>query len=322
MEQLKKDIEMLEKFAREECGNVARYSEYCSVFIFGTENQKAINGIVDYKGKEVLTVASSADQYVSSMYYGAKKVDIFDINRFTYYISYLKIAAIMGLDYNEFKDFMLPFRRGRKNRYFWQLSGLKKIIGLMPVDVAYFWENALYIFKKYGLGNFTYVTDRTTQESNIVTGMPFYASEEEYYKLQDILIKNGYPKFYLSELSKIGDVVTDSYDILYFSNIIECMVCEALSEYYSANENDVEIDKIAIVYEQAMKILKDKGIILMSYRPNTMLEDCYDVLYDNDYFEATRVPAKLKAREYDIQRNADTDIVLTYCPSKKGALFS
>lgn len=324
MEQLQKDIDMLGKYVRKEEGNIPFYNEYASIFLFGTESQQGINGIVGYKDKDVLTVASSADQYISAKYYGAKKCDIYDINRFTYYISYLKIAAIRCLDYEEFMRFMIPLRDGKQSKDFWSLKTFKRVFKELPSDVAYFWENALYLFKKHSLGNLTYITDRSSRIENVKSGMPFYASKEEYYKLQAILRGQDYPKFYLSDLAKLADVVKDEYDFVYLSNIIECMVCEEISKYPSfvyVNEDSIELDKIRMVTKQVMKLLRKNGSILMSYRANTNLDYSTDVLYHNDFFETDYIPSKMPPDENDYRKSENTDIVLTYTPSKKGTFL-
>ncbi len=321
MEQLQKDIDMLGKYVRKEEGNRAFYDEYASIFLFGTENQQEINRVVDYKDKDVLTVASSADQYVSAKYYGAKNCEIYDINRFTYYISYLKIAAIRCLDYEAFMRFMIPLRDGKQSKDFWSLQTFKRVLEELPSDVAYFWENALYLFKKHSLGNLTYITDRSARIENVKSGMPFYASQEEYYKLQAILRKQEYPKFYLSDLSKLANVVKGEFDFVYLSNIIECMVCEEISKYPSfvyVNEDSIELDKIREVTGQVMQLLRKNGSILMSYRANTNLDFSTDVLYHNDFFEAELVPSKMPPDENDYRKSENTDIVLTYTPSKNG----
>lgn len=322
MDTVKEDIKVLEDFTTKKAGNEVQFSKYCSSFLFTTENQEGINSIIDYKDKSVITVAASADQYVSAIYYGAKSCDMFDINKFTFYISCLKIAAIKGLSYEEFMKFMIPMSGDMRNIHFWDLRMFKKIMGYMPNDAAYFWENAIYLFRKNGYGNFICPGHKHSKKENVLRGMPFYANEEEFYKLKSMLSKKEFPKFYFRDVCNLSELVKDEYDIVYLSNIIECMVCEEVSSYapfYHVNEDSVELDKITMVSREVMKMLKSDGTLLMSYRPNTNLDYSRDLLYNNDYFEAKTVPCKiLPTGNESYGRDLDTDIVLTYRPSKKG----
>lgn len=102
------------------------FKKYSSPFLFANENQEGINEIVDYKDKDVCTIAASGDQYLGASYYGAKRVDIFDINRLTYFITCLKIAAVRILDYKEFIDFFMPMdEAGKIKDSFWNLATFK-----------------------------------------------------------------------------------------------------------------------------------------------------------------------------------------------------
>ena len=57
----------------------------------------------DFQNKSLLTIGSSGDQILNSFYYGARDITLFDINEYSKYYIYLKIAAIISLNYKEFQ---------------------------------------------------------------------------------------------------------------------------------------------------------------------------------------------------------------------------
>ncbi len=334
MEQVKQDIQNALEFI-EGKDSKKIFGKYNSPFIFGTENQSGVNRVIDYQDKDVFTVASSADQYLGAVYYGASKIDIFDINRFTYYIANLKIVAIMNLSYEEFLGFFIPSYKKDNFKAFWNLRTLKKLIPSLPSDVAYFWENIMFKLSRKNsgtqepdYGNFVIKDSKHVYPQNIKRGMPFYESEEEYYKLQAILKRRRLPQFYEADILALKDVIKSKYDILYLSNIIECLVCEEIMKYGSfmpsyGTEDRVEESFIFKICEQVLPLLKTEGIILLDYRPNRSKAESTDLLFNNDYFEATEIPAKFPpyAKEDQVTEN-DTDLVLTYNPQKVGNILN
>lgn len=301
-------------------------SDYSSCFLFGTENQEGINSVINYANKDVCTVASSGDQYVSAVYYGAKKVDLYDINYLTEFLTYLKIASFITLDYEEFIDFLIPIHEDCSTikKRFWNLETLKKVLPNMPERAAYFWDNVMYVCHKVGFdGNFIVPKNKHSYMENIIKGMPFYANKEEYYKLQSTLRKREYPTFKQADVRTFGEVFNDKYDIIYLSNIIECLVCEALSGYYMPSygaEDRLEERYIFELIKQVLPKLREDGLILLDYRPNSSKDAATDLLFNNDYFEVTEIASKYPPSD-DYRKCSDTDLVLTYCPKKTGNIL-
>lgn len=325
MELVKKDIEEALKLVRDTNGYIGDYGKYSSAFLFGTENQEGINRVVDYNDKDVFTVASSGDQYVGAVYYGAQKVDIYDVNRLTYSLSILKIVSIMTLDYKEFISFLVPNQGDDVGKKFWNLKTLKKVMSIMPSDVAYFWDNIMYECKKIGFdGSFVVPDHPHAYRENIEKGMPFYANEEEYYKLQRMLRNRPFPKFYEADVLSLGEIMCDKYDFIYLSNIIECLVCVELSCYPFSpgygTEDRTEERYIFKMAKEVMPFLKDNGVILFDYRPNSSASSANDLLFQNNYFDVDEIECKYPPTD-NYRRCDDTDLVLTYRPKKTGNIL-
>lgn len=305
--------------------NPCEFKKHAAVFLFGTENQEGINSIISYKDKDIATVASSGDQYLGAVYYGGRNIDIFDINRLTYYITCLKIAAIRVLDYRKFLDFLTPFENGMMKDTFFDLRTLKRLLPYLPSDIAMFWDIVMFEVKANGsCGDFLPLQDDKYAINYIQSGMPFYQSEEEYYQLQKLLRCREFPKFYEADIQNLKDVLTSSYDVLYLSNILECLVaCECIKGYYPFMSSSFYLEQeyrnekkmTQLVLDAVLPLLNEKGTILLSYRPNVCLEQD-DWLYCNEYFDVHEVPSKLPPKN-DCLRNETTDLVLTFRPKKK-----
>ena len=85
-----------------------------SIYPFTTEN---ISGYIDkfnLCNRSLLTVGSSSDQVINSILYGCKDVTLIDINSYSKYYYYLKVASILCLDMDEF-FFFLRYKNYPKN---------------------------------------------------------------------------------------------------------------------------------------------------------------------------------------------------------------
>lgn len=297
------------------------YSSYDTSFLFTTENQQGVNDVIHYGGKDVLTVASSGDQYLGAAYYGAKKIDLYDINKLTRYISFLKIAAIKTLSFKDFQGFFFPLDKENKpQKTFWNLKTLKRLLPVLPSDVGYFWENIMYVFNKKGFGSFILPTASYNRIETIQNGMPFYYEEAEYYKLQSILRKRDYPTFKNCDIFDLAKSFTSKYDIVYLSNIIETMVASEISNYPFASfstEDLIESELLEEVEKNIYQLGKNNGTIMLSYRPNFTIEDSTDLLYNCVLFKPTEIPKKA-INSSEPEDAIQTDIVLIYKLPKKG----
>jgi len=77
------------------------------VYSFTNENLVEYKKIYNFNNAKVLSVIGSGDQYFSSLLYGARNVDLYDINRMTWDYFVLKYYAILTLTYEEFYNFFV-----------------------------------------------------------------------------------------------------------------------------------------------------------------------------------------------------------------------
>ena len=321
MDPIKEDVEKALGLITRKDENI-QFSKHCAPFLFSTESQSEVNKAVNYFGKDVLTVNSSGDQYLGASYYGAKNIELYDINRLTRYITYLKIIAIANLSYEEFIDFFVPVHKEDSyNPKFWDLRTLKKLLYALPKDVAYFWDNIMYSIKKIGFGEFVFPFHKHALLQNVKSGMPFYESKEEYYKLQTIIRKRNLPTIHELDISSLSKIVKSDFDIVYLSNIIECMICRELDKYpFGACENLVEQEVIKKTLKEVMPLLRDDGTVLVDYRSNTNRIYSTDYLFCNDFFDVTEFESKFPP-DVSLGKYAHTDLALTYKPKRKGNIL-
>ena len=105
-------------------------------FYFNPTEELSMGNYVN-KGSSVLTVLSSGDFPLDSIYHGAKDIITFDINKYQYYIAMLKYLAITKLSYEEYYSFFCDIS---SNDYL-SLKIYKKIIsGNKKNPVLTFWD--------------------------------------------------------------------------------------------------------------------------------------------------------------------------------------
>ena len=165
---------------------------------------------------KVLTIGSSGDQALQALYNGAKDVTVVDANLFSkYWIDY-KIAAIKNLSFYEFNE-ALNTKAGLRFMAF-ENDIFSQIFHDLDEDSATFWG---MLFQD---GVESYEVYYKMLERNDVDWeyypCSFYASKEDYEKLQQILRQGDYSlKVENAEFTEFPDVFKDRYDTIVLSNV-------------------------------------------------------------------------------------------------------
>lgn len=143
MELIERDFEETKKLVMQPWTGTSEFMQYREVFLYGTENQKGISTVLDYKDKSVYTVASSGESYLNAIYNEAAEVDIYDINRLQFPVTFLKIASIMALSYEEFFAFLTPVKNGKILDTFLHPTIYSKVVPYLPLDFAWYWTETI-----------------------------------------------------------------------------------------------------------------------------------------------------------------------------------
>jgi len=213
-----------------QCGvRETRFNSYDRVYFDTNEACDDIISKFDFKDKKVLTVLASGDQAFQFYKNGAKSVDLFDINKLTFYYYYLRIWNMRK--YHE----MYPRWDKLDNNYINEL-----LLSVKPESkdelLAYnYWICFINKFDSKMIKRFLIP--------------PYYADIYSDSDLELILekIDNDSFKFYHADISGIFDV-PQKYDFIYTSN---------LSDY-------VKKDKLVLYRENLYNYLNKGGILLSS----------------------------------------------------------
>ena len=206
-----------------------RFNSYDRVYFDTNEACDDIISKYDFKDKKVLTVLASGDQAFQFYKNGAKSVDLFDINKLTFYYYYLRIWNMRK--YHE----MYPRWDKLDNNYINEL-----LLSVKPESkdelLAYnYWICFINKFDSKMIKRFLLP--------------PYYADIYSDSDSELILekIDNDSFKFYHADISGIFDV-PQKYDFIYTSN---------LSDY-------VKKDKLVLYRENLYNHLNKGGIVLSS----------------------------------------------------------
>lgn len=89
-----------------------RFKHDSQIYAFTTENISGYFPLINFSGKDVLTVTASGDHAINAAMLGAGNVTEFDINQRAGFFAELKLAALDNLDFKSFKQFLLRGENG------------------------------------------------------------------------------------------------------------------------------------------------------------------------------------------------------------------
>lgn len=239
------------------------------IYLFSNENLDDVARVLKYEDKKVLTVAGSGDQYLASVYYGAKDITTFDINPLAYYMTILKIAAVKTFSYEEFILFFISNIDYEKNEMFLKLKLLNKLKSNMPEDVYYYWTKVLTQIEISGIGKLFYLGKYNT---HCLTRNNMYKEEQKYYELKEKIQHIDFPKFINSSITHLSSAKHGNYDLIYLSNILDWI-------YWGSIFNS----KISFLFENYLRNLLENQIYSMLEREGQVLT-FYDILCNSSHF--------------------------------------
>lgn len=197
----------------------AKMTKIAPMYVYATEMVASYYRRLKLKGKRVLTVAGSGDQVINALFYGAREVTGFDINRNALFMTELKLSAIFILSYQEFLNFFSQTKNG-----FNHVLYIKIRPSLSKVCQKYF--DGLY--KKVGrtgLGTSQYFRNRNEliyKNKNNVRQINGYLSDESAYKKTKEILEHEYPILCVENiltLVKSKKFHGKKFDVINLSNV-------------------------------------------------------------------------------------------------------
>lgn len=243
---------------------------FYKIYPFTTENISGYINKFNLKNKSLLTVGSSGDQVINAILRGCQDISILDINPYTKFYYYLKIASILNLELKEFmmflrfKDYPNTFKDNysvfNKELY----NKVKPTLRLLDYESYLFWDELFNNFEPVDIRGRLFSSDE--DRTDVISVCNLYLKNSVVYeKTRDKILK-VVPNFITGDLFKID--LMRNYDNIWLSNI-----GTNLSRHFIKNMTD----KVA-------GSLKQNGRILISYlyqtTANTPYEDDWSPIYD------------------------------------------
>lgn len=226
--------------------NVYDITRFERVYAFSNENLTECFENFDIKNKKCLTVLGSSDQVFDLYLKGAEAVDAFDINFLSRHYFYLKKAALEA-DFT--KDEYFAFFNGDDvNRIDGALDVklFSKLKSYLEKDERLFWS---YLFETYTTKEIsTHLFSREILKSKMLERTISYLSDEGFLELKKIIHKVKI-NFYNQDLFNLPEVLNDSYDFMYLSNIVQYI--DGMISSYNGDEQK----------NQTLKLLKYKSLL-------------------------------------------------------------
>lgn len=266
------------------------------VYGFTNEFVGAFPEIINFDNADVLSVVGSGDQYFTAILFGAKNITLFDINENAWYHFVLKFTAIKYLSFEEFWQFFIIDELDNLKLYL-------KIRDYLPFDVRRFFD--MMRVRKIKFSNIKFV--ELLEDTDYVRIIP-YLRQEEYYKLQNLLVKRILPICYIKDFADIAlGSERENYDILLLSNIYNWMDLRpiALKSLFAGYKLEKNFNPVIFKY-------------LLDKFDSCLIQALYAWNYYNDInkfkelgFNVNAIPA-VKQTEY----NEGLNYVLTYKRTK------
>ena len=234
---------------------------FSRLYPFTTENISGYIEQFDLNNKSFLTVGSSGDQVINVSLFNCKDQTVIDICPYTKFYFYLKKAAIMTFDYEEYLSFFcykdypkfcndnkLVFEKSKYEK-------LKSILRLLDFESFLFWDELFSLYSPITVRK--QIFDADEDRSTVLKGMNLYMRDIDFYNRVKKSIRDINPTFIIQDLFDIE--IDGVYDNILLSNI---------GKYHKVEEFKLLIDKIA-------NNLSVGGKMLICYLYNTTIDTKY-----------------------------------------------
>lgn len=233
-----------------------KYSKYCQIYSFTTENLKDYYENFDFKNKKVLTVCASGDHIFNAILLGASYITCFDINSLAKYYYSLKSICIKYLNYEEFLEYFM-LGTSEVNDGVFNYKIYLKISSYLDKETKLFWDS---IYTKYNNDGFyirhSNLFNNRYDNTDLKVNSNTYLIKENFQSLKEI-ISSVPVEFINSNIIDLKSKLTIKYDIIMLSN---------LSDYIKIMYKDnylINFNKYII--RPLKENLKEKGLFIYAY---------------------------------------------------------
>jgi len=247
--------------------NDTKTGSFGEIYPFTTENIAGYINLFDLKDKSLLTVGSSCDQIINAVLKDCKDVTLVDINPYSKFYFYLKMASFLELERKEFlqffrfKDYPKVFKENNNVFNKKTYKKIEKTLRLLDYESFLFWSELFDNFSSYDIRNYLFSHDEG-RNSEII-GSNLYLQNNLLYKDTRMKLQKVRPKFITEDIFLVK--FDRTFDNIWLSNI---------SHYIMTY-----IFKILII--RMSKYLNENGNLLMTY----LYETTKDTKYQKEWNE-------------------------------------
>lgn len=244
------------RYVEENCG------EFSRMYPFTNEN---ISGYIDFfplKDHSLLTVGSSGDQVINAINKGCSDITLLDINPYSRYYYFLKVASIISLDIDSFRLFLrfMDYPKVFKDNYkVFNKQLFNKVaneLKLLDNDSYTFWNELFSLFEPLKIREELFCKDE--EKDQCLNMFNSYLNSANYNALKDKL-KYIKPKFITGDIFLTE--IKQKYDNIWLSSIGPFLR---------------NFDKIKEMTDKMYSLLNDNGLLLISYLYETNKDTKYE----------------------------------------------
>lgn len=217
------DFSDIDIFIRNRPGEAERrnFQNVAPIYPFTTENLSGYLPLLNLSGKNILTISGSGDQVLSSIFYGAARIDAFDINILSNTFTELKMKA---LEYLSYGDYLRFFILEPDNKYILSKEIYSNFSEYLSAAARNIFDNLYTAFdgNGYNLRMSHVFFNQPPVDHNARYYNSYLQNERNYYLTRNKLVNIEY-RWYQSNVTELVKVLQPShvYDIILLSNIAD-----------------------------------------------------------------------------------------------------
>lgn len=249
--------------------NDTKTGYFGQIYSFTTENIAGYIDLFDLKDKSLLTVGSSCDQLINAVLKNCKDITLVDINPYTKFYFYLKMASILELERKEFLNFFRFYdypKVFKENNNVFNKKTYKKIeqtLRLLDYESFLFWTELFDNFSSLDIRKYLFSHDEG-RNSEII-GSNLYLQNNLLYKDTRMKLQKVKPNF-----------ITENIFLVKFDRTFDNIWLSNISHYVIMTELKKSINIIS-------KYLSENGNLLMTYLYETTKETKYQKEWNEIY---------------------------------------
>lgn len=257
-------------------GLIVEDSAFCKgfsgVYPFTTENISGYLDLFNLKDKSLLTVGSSGDQVINAILNGCSDITVLDINPYTKFYYYLKVACILELDISDFLKFLRYVDYPKVFKYNNDVfnkenfNKIKSTLRLLDYESYLFWDKLFQLYDSSDIRSRLFSSDEGRNE--VIIGCNKYLQSSKLYNETREKLKKIDIDFIISDIFKVE--LNRKYDNIWLSNI---------GTHISRHFTKIMVDKM-------VEYLDIDGKLLISYlystTKDTKYEEGWASIYDLD----------------------------------------